>query len=59
MDIKEIGKNLVSMVKENKEIIEDMWETIPSNMQDKIKSEIEKVKQQMIEYEKNKKEQTD
>lgn len=59
MDIKEMGKTIISMVKENKEIVEDMWESIPSDMQVKIKEEIEKVKRQISEYKSNKEEQTD
>lgn len=57
MDIKELGENLISMVTENKEILENTWESVPPDMQIKIKEELEKAKQQMIDYENSKKEQ--
>lgn len=57
MNLKEIGKTLQNIVKENIDIVNDMWESVPSDMKKKIQDEIEKVKQQYLEYQEDKKEE--
>lgn len=59
MNFKGISEILQNIVKENIELVNDMWETVPSDMKNKIQDEIEKVKQQYLEYQESNKEQSD
>lgn len=52
-----MGETLVSMVTENKEIVENMWESISDEMHKKIEDEIEKAKKQMLDFQNKKEEQ--
>ena len=59
MNFKGISEILQNIVKENIELVNDMWETVPSDMKNKIQDEIEKVKQQYLEYQESNEEQSD
>lgn len=60
MTFEEIGKTFQNIIKENIELVDDVWESFPSEMKEKVQKEIEKVKEQVLEYQQqNKEEQPD
>lgn len=57
MTAKDLGKTLKDIVEENKNLLEDTWETFPDEMKEKVKQELNKVSEQVKEYLNKKKEQ--
>ena len=54
MDIEDFGNILKNIVQENKETILNEWETFPKNFNDVVQKELDKVKKQILDYNKEK-----